>query len=103
MDSLEKEIKGCSALQLTIEYNRLLALAEEADPRLIKLSDAKRLLYVEEELEDRKDKLLPGLPKPEPPQTEEPENAKYMNVILESYYERKSESKLSQWFDSFSE
>ncbi len=93
MDNLEKEVKEYNALQLACEFNRLIALAEEDDPRLVKLSDAKKLMYVEEELQNRKNKLLPGLPKPEPPKKEEPENANYMNVLLGSYYERKSKSK----------
>ena len=94
MNDLEKEIKGATAFKLACDANRLLSLAEEDDLRLVKLSDAKRLVYVEEELQDRKNKLLPGLPKPEPsPQTKEPEGANYMNVILGSYHKRKSEPK----------
>ena len=65
MKDLEKEIKKRSALELACEYNRLLSLAEEDDPALYKLADAKKLLYIEDELRVRLHRLLPNLPKVE--------------------------------------
>ncbi len=94
MNSLEEEVRQLSAMELTLEYNRLLFLIEYNELPSISLAAAKKLLYVEEELNNRRDKLLPGLPKPEPPKEEEPEDANYMNVILGSYYKRKLKPKV---------
>ncbi len=88
---LKKEVKGYSAMDLTLEYNRLLFLAEYDDPPSISLAVAKKLLYVEEELENRKNKYLPGLPKVE---LKAGSDSEQINKILGSYYKRKSISKL---------
>ena len=94
MNNLEKEVKQLTAFQLACETNKLLSLAEESDdPKLFKLADAKKLVYAEEELKIRLHKLLPGLPKVELQVEEEPGGSNYMNVILGSYYKRKSKAK----------
>lgn len=97
MNDLEKEVKGSSAFTLACEANRLLSLTEENDPRLVRLSDAKRLLYVEDELKTRVRRLLPGLPKVVSSQIKEEKeeeemgsNLHYINEILGHYYKRKS-------------
>lgn len=101
MNDLEKEVKESSAFKLACEANRLLSLAEEDDLRLVKLSDAKKLVYVEEELKIRASKLLPGLltitpslTKEEREEEEMGSNPNYINEILGSYYERKSKAKV---------
>lgn len=100
MNDLEKEVKQLTAIELTCEFDRLLSLAEESDdPRLFKLSDAKKLIYVDEALRERLHKLLPGLPKVEPRIEEEPGGSNYMNVILGSYYKRKSKAKAKTEFE----
>ena len=94
MNDLEKEIKQLTAMQLTCEFDRLLSLAEESDdPRFFKLSDAKKLVYVDDALKERLHELLPGLPKVEPQVEEKPGGSNYMNEILGSYYKRKSKAK----------
>jgi len=94
MNNLEKEVKQLTAMELTCEFNRLLSLAEESDdPRLFKLVDAKRLIYVDDALKERLHELLPGLPKVEPQVDEEPGGSNYMNEILGTYYKRKSKAK----------
>ena len=94
MNSLEKEVRQLSTMDLALEYDRLLFLTEYDDPPSISLAVAKKLLYVEDSLRERLRKVLPGLPKPEPKEAKEPENANYMNVILGSYYRRKSKPKV---------
>lgn len=94
MNGLEKEVKQLTAFQLACELSKLLSLAEESDdPKLFKLADAKKLVYAEEELKIRLHELLPGLPKVESQVEEEPENSNYMNVILGTYYKRRSKAK----------
>jgi len=100
MNSLEKEVKESSAFKLACDANRLLSLVEEDDPRLVRLSDAKKLLYVEDELKIRASRLLPGLPKIVSSQTKEEReeeemgsNPNYINEILGTYHERKSKAK----------
>ena len=94
MNNLEKEVKQLTAFQLACELSKLFSLAEESDdPRLFKLSDAKKLVYAEEELKIRLHELLPGLPKVEPQVEEEPGGSNSMNEILGTYYKRKSKSK----------
>lgn len=96
MNDLEKEIKESSAFKLACEANRLLSLAEEDDPRLIGLSDVKKLLYVEDELKTRAGRLLPGLPKVISSQTKDEEemgsNPHYINEILGHYRKRKTKA-----------
>lgn len=98
MNNLEKEVKQLTAFQLACELNRLFSLAEEIDDlRLFKLADAKKLVYAEEELKIRLHKLLPGLPRlesKESKESKEPNGANYMNVIMGSYYKRKSKLKI---------
>ncbi len=71
MNSLEKEVRQLSAMELALEYNRLLFLAEYDDPPSISLAVANKLLYVEDALRERLYELLPGLVKPEPKESEE--------------------------------
>ena len=71
MNSLKKEVRQLSAMDLALEYDRLLFLAEYDDPPSISLAVAKKLLYVEDALKDRLYKLLPGLPKLEPNELKE--------------------------------
>lgn len=92
MKDLEKEIKGYSALQLALEYNRLLALADEDDSRLVSLFDAKKLLYVEEALQEHLYEQLPTLPKVELCQQSAP-GEEVFNELLGSYFKRKPNAK----------
>ena len=63
MNSLEKEVRKLSAMELALECNRLLFLAEYNNLPSISLTDAKKLLYIEDALKERLHRLLPGLPK----------------------------------------
>lgn len=92
MNKIQREVKGCTAKKLAYEYSRLLSLADEDDFESISLEKAKRLVYVEEELNIRLHKLLPRLPKISLSQIQE-EEPRYMNEILGSYHERKSKKK----------
>ena len=92
MDNLKQKVKNCSALQLACEYSRILSLVEEGNPKLITSSDAKKLLYIEEELQAKLYKFLPGLPKIELSQQTVPGESAF-NEILGSYFKRKSNTK----------
>ena len=63
MNSLEEEVRQLSAMELTLEYNRLLFLVEYNELPSISLTAAKKLLYIEDALRERLYELLPGLPK----------------------------------------
>ena len=76
---------------MALEYNRLLALADEDDPRLVSMFDAKKLLFVEEALQDTLYKLLPTLPEIELPQHAQGEET--FNELIGSYYKRKPNAK----------